>query len=131
MIGDGHVRTSRIVFFAYAVVIASLTHWPGLQVPKAGLQRSDMIVHIGVFGAWALLMIRCSWFGPMLSARNIAFAAMCAVAYAGVDEVTQAFPALNRYAAWDDFAANTIGISVGVATACGLGALHDPTGGSR
>ena len=131
MTGDGHVRITRIVFFAYAVMIASLTHWPGLQVPKAGLQRSDMIVHIGVFGAWALLMIRCSWFGPMLSARNIALAAMCAVAYAGVDEVTQAIPALNRYAAWDDFAANTIGISVGVATACGLGALHDPIAASR
>jgi hypothetical protein len=116
----------RWVFFAYVALIATLTHWPALQIPKMGLTRSDLAVHLVVFGTWAFLCIRCAWFGPPLSTRNIVRSAACAVAYAGLDEATQAIPGLNRYAAWDDFAANTMGIMLGVAAACAAGALDPP-----
>jgi len=122
---DGSRRSRvRVAFAVYACGLALVTHWPALRAPIVGLSRSDMVAHVGVFGVWAALMLLCGWFGPVLSARNIVVGFLVALAYAGLDEGTQAIPAVKRYAGWDDFAANVMGVCCGVAAVAALGALH-------
>ena len=125
------VERIRAVFLGYAVVVAGLTHWPALRIPDVGVSRPDMLIHAGTFGVWAFLAIRCGWFGPWLSARNIALAGLMSVAYAAVDESTQLIPALRRTSSWDDFAADLFGIAGGIAAACVAGALHTPESSTR
>ena len=117
---------ARIVWGVYAVAIATLTHWPMLQLPATGLSRSDLMLHIGVFAAWTVLFIRCGWFGPVTSTRNIALGGLCALAYAALDEGTQAIPGVRRFVGWDDFAANMLGVATGVAAVLAACALDPP-----
>jgi len=117
---------ARVAFFIFALVVVFLTHWPQLQVPVPGLNRSDLVAHVGVFGIWTVLFIRCSWFGPVLSARNIVVGGLLALAYAGLDEATQAIPGVRRFVGWDDFSANMVGVGVGVAAVLLVAAFDPP-----
>ncbi len=122
---------ARIAFFIYALIIATLTHWPQLQMPEMGLTRSDLVVHIGVFGLWTILFIRCAWFGPAASARNIALGGLCSLVYAGLDEATQGLPGIRRFVGWDDFSANMLGVATGVTTVLILAAFDPPAAPRR
>jgi VanZ family protein len=110
----------------YVPVLFALTHWPNLTLPLPG--RPDLIVHMGVFGLWTVLVIGSGFFGPARSARNIAIAGAIAALYSGVDELLQAVPFLHRWAAWDDWLANLAGVGAAilfaVAIAAALGAVN-------
>jgi VanZ family protein len=107
--------TRRRTFVVYAIILFTLTHWPGLGI-QTDLGRPDLVVHTVVFGLWTILLIACQFFGPPGSWRNIAICAPIAVAYACIDESLQAIPFVNRHAGVDDALANLLGVSLGVLT---------------
>lgn len=99
----------RCALWPYAAIVAVFTLWPALQVPMP-VPRSDLIIHLACFGLLGLLVIAAGFFGPIFSRRNLLLACLAATAFAAVDEGLQAIPFLNRTCAWDDMAANTMGI---------------------
>ena len=103
---------ARLAFWLYAPVLFALTHFPGVKVPMPG--RPDLVVHLVVFGLWTALLIGAGFFGRVLGARNIVLCGLIGVVYSGVDEALQAIPAIRRHAAWDDWAANVLGVAVAV-----------------
>jgi hypothetical protein len=115
-------RRVRIVFWLYAALVFTLTHWPALQVPSP-VRRTDIIAHLVVFGGWAFVACACGWFGPRWSWHNIRYTALIALAYAAFDEGTQAIPWIRRHVSWDDFFANVLGVIVGCGAAWLLGFL--------
>lgn len=115
-------RIPRPIFAAYALFLFVGTHWPNLQV-KGPVERSDLWVHLIVFGAWATLAAACGFFGPVFSARNLSLTWLLAVGYACIDEGLQAIPALGRTCAWDDLAFNTLGITLAIGGMWAVGRL--------
>lgn len=98
----------RCAFALFAVALATATHWPALTLgAEAG--RSDLFVHAVAFACWTALLIAAEPFGPWHTRRDLALAAAVGLAYAAIDEASQALPILRRTAAWDDFGANAVG----------------------
>ncbi len=108
----------RVLFVCYALVLATATHWPALKIASHGINRLDLFIHAGAFGAWAVLLMLCGFFGQRLSGRNIVLSTLTALVYAMVDEVSQGIPILRRTVDPLDMAANAGGI-----VAVGLGML--------
>ncbi len=92
-----------------------LTHWPGLRAPSVGIERTDILIHLAVFGLWAVLLLGTAYAGVAATWRSIGRGWAIAVVYAAADEVTQALPGVNRVAAWDDYGANVLGITLACA----------------
>lgn len=115
-------RMMRGAFAGYAVLLFIGTHWPNLQV-RGPVERSDLWVHLIVFGGWAALCASCGFFGRPLSPRNLTLTWLLAVGYACIDEGLQAIPALGRTCAWDDLASNALGISLAIAGMWAAGRL--------
>ncbi|MBX3375504.1 MAG: hypothetical protein KF678_00700 [Phycisphaeraceae bacterium] len=111
----------RTAFFLYAVVLFGATHWPALRIEGSG--RPDLIVHLAAFGLWTLALNLAGFWGPRFSVRNVLISGAVAVMYAAFDEGTQAIPALQRTAAWDDYLANVSGIVLASLTCLGAGAF--------
>ncbi|QOJ00391.1 MAG: hypothetical protein HRU70_07770 [Phycisphaeraceae bacterium] len=101
---------ARTMFWIYAVLLFIGTHWPNLQI-EGPFHRPDLVVHLFAFALWTLFALACGWFGPPTSWPNIWRTGLIATAYAGVDEALQAVPIVNRWAAWDDFFANLLGVA--------------------
>jgi hypothetical protein len=118
---------TRVAFSLYAILIAILTHKPGVAVPMV-IPRTDLFVHLAVFSIWSGLFARSAFFGPWPSRRNLLISWAGAAAYAIIDESTQAIPALRRVAAVEDGLANVLGVTLGIAL-CALAArwLSAPT----
>ncbi|TVQ30679.1 MAG: VanZ family protein [Phycisphaeraceae bacterium] len=100
----------RTIFALYAVALFLGTHWPQLDLGEAPVRHFDKLLHFGAFGAWTCLLVGCSFFGPALSKRNLRWCLAIALFYAGLDELLQVIPALNRQADWWDYGANTLGV---------------------
>ncbi len=98
-------------FVVWALVVVTLTHWPQLQI-DTGIPRTDLWAHFTVFFIWTTLLLMTGWLGPRGSWRNPALGVPIAIAYAGLDEISQGLPGLGRIVAWSDFAANCIGIEI-------------------
>lgn len=119
----GTSRWFRVAFFIYAALLFTMTHWPALELPSGAIPRPDVLAHVGVFALWTLLCVRAGFFGHWLSGRNIALSFLIAIVYVAIDEGTQAIPGLRRHASWDDFAANVLGVCLGMAAVMGIGVL--------
>lgn len=104
------LRALRVAFALYALALVTLTHWPRLELPVVIIERPDLVAHAGAFGLLTLLLIAASFFGPALSARNIARAALISAAYAPIDELTQSLPGVNRDTNLSDFLADLAGV---------------------
>lgn len=102
-------RSARAVFFLYAAALLVATHWPRLQVPGAQAQ-SDKLVHLAAYFVWTLLAAAAGFFGPALSARNVRYAALLALAYSLADECSQLIPVFDRQFSLLDAAANAGGV---------------------
>lgn len=110
---------ARVVFVVYALVIVTLTHWPGMRI-EGPVPRSDLWAHLGAFGLWGLLFGVSGWFGRPDTRRGFLTAWFVGAAYTALDEGTQAIPALRRVAAWDDWAANLRGFTLGLIASAAL-----------
>lgn len=116
-----------ILLIVYICVLATATHWPQLKI-DGPVPRSDLYIHILAFGTLGGLVTLSAFFGPPPSRRNAVCSWLAAMAYAAIDETTQAIPGLGRTAALDDFLANTVGITLGVVAAVLVIKLVLPTG---
>lgn len=102
-------RLCRPVFWLYAAVLVTLTHWPKLEI-HAPIERPDLYVHLGAFGLWTLLFQSCGYFGPRRSVKPVLTSGAVALAWCLLDEATQAIPIIRRQARWDDAGANVLGV---------------------
>lgn len=112
MTGVGRLTlATRVLFVVFALVLVTLTHWPNLELDIDVVERPDLIAHVGAFGLWTLLLIAASFFGPMLSTRNIARAGVVGAIYAPIDELTQGLPGVHRHVSALDLIANLVGVA--------------------
>ena len=105
-----HQHTLRVLFWLYAALLFTATHWPALEPNIKFIDRPDLIIHFGCFGSWYIAFWLAAWVGPPLRPRSIALCIPIAILYAGFDEGLQAIPFVRRHCAWDDFFANSAGI---------------------
>lgn len=123
-------RWAAWAFAIYAVVLFLGTHWPQLRV-EGPVPRPDLIVHLLAFGLWTVLLGACQWWGPWRGVRNAAITWAVAIVYAAIDEALQLIPALGRFAAWDDYAANVLGVTAGAIALVIIGRVRPAAGASR
>jgi VanZ family protein len=103
----------RVALPVYALVLAVATHWPRLVI-EGPVARSDLYIHVAAFFVLGGLLGMAALFGRAASPRNLAFAWFVGVGFAGLDELTQAIPAIGRTAGWDDFLADIAGVTLGL-----------------
>jgi len=115
--GGGTLVARRAAFAGYALVIATLTHWPALTV-EGPTARPDLLVHMGVFALWTLLALGAEPIGPWYEGRTIAGVMLGAAGYAALDEGSQRF--VGRVSSWEDLAANLMGVALGGVIATGV-----------
>jgi putative peptidoglycan lipid II flippase len=105
---------ARLGFVAYAAVLATLTHWPRLEltvdndVVAGGFDKWG---HVGAFGLWALLLLTTGWLRGGVW-RRVAVGVSVGVAYAIVDEVTQSLMPGRQFSA-EDVIASAAGCVLG------------------
>ena len=102
-------RAALGVFVVYTVVLSVATHWPRLRI-EGPIERPDLWIHMGAFGLWAALLAMTGLLAPRWTVKNILASTLVALAYAAIDEGSQAIPALGRTAALDDYLADAAGI---------------------
>lgn len=102
---------ARASFVVFALVLVTLTHWPNLELDIEVIKRPDLVAHFGAFGLWTLLLISASFFGPVLSTRNITVCTVIGAVYAPLDELTQGLPGVNRHVSAYDLLANLGGVA--------------------
>lgn len=112
----------RAVFVMYAIALLVATHWPQLKI-EGPIERPDLVIHMGAFGLWTLLLIGCAFFGRMLSARNVLISGALGAIYAPLDELSQSIPVLQRVAAVDDAIANLLGVGLATGLALVVGVM--------
>ena len=105
-------RIAIVALVGYWIMLFIGTHVPPNQLISQ-LRVNDKLVHGCAFVGLAFLM---AWAVPTIKTRlyqNTCLAALITVIYAGLDEVLQ-IP-VGRTADWKDFAADCVGIFVGLA----------------
>lgn len=110
-------RVGRWVFLAYALVLVTLTHWPGLTI-EGPVPRPDLFVHAGAFGLWTLLLAASGLIGPLSHPLLALRACIVGLAWSGFDEWSQRF--FSRFSTWDDYAANAVGVGLATLVIAGL-----------
>ncbi|MFI4898797.1 MAG: hypothetical protein ACIARR_13365 [Phycisphaerales bacterium JB059] len=99
----------RAAFVLYALTLLVATHWPQLSI-RGPIERPDLVIHVGAFGLWTLLLILAAFFGRAFSRRNILVGGAIGAVYAPLDELSQGLPGLERVVAVDDAMANLLGV---------------------
>jgi len=110
-------RPARVALVLYAIALSTLTHWPRLRVENADIPRLDLLAHLGAYGLLGFITGLAAPFGPVTRARPAALTLAALLLYAAIDESTQAIPGLGRFAGFDDYAANALGLTLGLAAA--------------
>jgi hypothetical protein len=111
-----------VVFVAYALLLTTATHWPALDIGRVaggGFESPDKIVHALAFAGLLVLFWRTRW------VSRAWLAGVIVLAWAMLDELTQALPLLNRTFSMQDLMASQMGVVVILAW---IGALA-PVGG--
>ncbi len=112
----GVARRWRLVFLAYAMLLTLATHWPNLQIDAPFIERPDLALHLICFGLLAGLLVAARLFDKApLSRANLGWSLLVGLAWAGLDELSQGLPYINRYVVWSDFLANAAGVCLVVA----------------
>ena len=113
------VTAFRVAFVIYAAVLAYATHRPNLVI-DGPIERTDLVIHVGAFCVWTMLLIATRWPGAWTSRAAVLRAGMIGLVYAVVDESTQAIPFFRRVFGFDDMAANAAGVILAVLVALAL-----------
>ncbi|MFG0251785.1 MAG: hypothetical protein ACF8NJ_02805 [Phycisphaerales bacterium JB038] len=107
------LRGWRIAFIGYATLLTIGTHWPNLQIDAPVIERPDLLLHVICFGLLAALLLAARFFdAELLSGRNLGWSFAVALAWSGLDELSQGLPYIHRYVVWSDFFANALGVSL-------------------
>jgi len=122
-------RWRGVAFVVYALVLFTATHKPGVDVNVVPGWRIDLLVHVGAFGLWALLLGLSGLAGRVDTAAGLGRLVAIGLAYAAFDEGTQAIPGLRRVFAVEDLVANWAGIVCGSLCAFGVGRVGRRGGG--
>jgi len=114
----------RWTFVVYYLALSAGTHWPGLRLGPPTVIPVDKILHMTAFcGAVGFLMLTrwCDRKSPRaFMPRNIWRCAGVGIVLAGLDELSQNLPGQDRFATWEDFAANVLGIAIATLVALTL-----------
>jgi len=101
------------LFIIYAIILFTATHWPSLSIPIGPIPRPDLLQHLIAFGLWSALFTAVGVFGRWNSPQNVALSILTGIAYACLDEASQAIPIIRRVFGWEDMAFNVLGILIG------------------
>jgi len=109
-------RAWRWIALVYWAALTAGTHWPSLRLGRPGLIPVDKILHAGAFAGVCGLLMLTRWLDrpgvrPFTS-RNINRACLAAAILAALDEITQSWVLLDRFAKLDDFIADAVGILI-------------------
>lgn len=105
-------RIASICLVGYWLALFVGTHLPRVRLPDMPGANDDKILHVIAFAGLSFLL---SWAIPTKLTdrfRNVRLAAMGAILYGAIDEVTQ-IP-VGRTADWKDLIADAIGAVLGV-----------------
>ncbi len=105
-------RWARPAFWCYAIVLFVGTHLPGADLGDGPIPHPDKVVHVVVFGVWALLFAMTGYAGARDRAMTWAVVWGVGSVYAAVDEGLQAIPAIRRHFSLADLGANLAGVLV-------------------
>ncbi len=97
-------RPWRLAFVAYAVVLFTATHWPELELGTEERPAPDKILHLLAFGWLAIMLAQTRWLRRPWQVIAVV------LAWAALDEVTQAIPILGRTFSWQDMLAGQFGV---------------------
>ncbi len=101
------VRSIRVCFVLYTLILITATHWPGLAI-KGPITRTDLVIHVGAFGLWTLLLGSTQWIRSSRCLRRQALmVGLIGIGFGWLDETTQ--PLFSRVFDWFDVAANMTG----------------------
>lgn len=125
-----HPVPRRVVLGVFVAILATATHWPKLQI-AGPVPRTDLWLHLCAFGTLGVLVASAGLVGRVGSRKSSVASWGLAIAYAALDESTQAIPGLGRTAGLDDFAANATGVTLGVLAVAGVVALARARGWDR
>ncbi len=101
----------RIILALYTLTLVTATHWPRLAFENITIPRVDLLLHLSAFSALALLALPARLFR---TPKNTPATIAVLILFAALDESTQAIPILHRHTSFLDFAADVLGILVGV-----------------
>jgi hypothetical protein len=93
------------VFVVYAFLMTVGTHWPGFRL-RPEVPVTDTALHLVAFGGLTWLLWRTRWI------RRRLVVVLVALAWSGLDELSQALPILDRTPTWQDHVANALGVLV-------------------
>ena len=105
-------RPWRAAFVVYALLLTTATHWPALDIARAvggEFESPDKIIHQLAFAGLLVLLWRTRWVPRVWQAGVIV------LAWTVFDELTQAFPVLDRTFSVQDLVASQIGVVVTMA----------------
>ena len=92
----------QVAFALYALALTVATHWPAFVLAEQ-VPADDKLLHAAAFALLTWLLWRTRWI------RSRSLVVLAAVLWSLLDECSQAIPILNRWATWDDAAANVAG----------------------
>jgi len=99
----------RLAAIGWSVAISIGCFWPSSHLPDLGNNR-DKYLHVLIFILFASLWRLAGW--------SVGRVVAVGIFYAGLIEVVQAFvPAINRSGDWLDFAADGLGVILGLLVA--------------
>lgn len=107
---DSHTRAARpwrVLFVLYAIALTVGTHWPQLELHLVDLPAPDKVLHMLGFGGLAFLLWRTRWVRMQRGGWPLA---IIMLAWAAIDELTQAIPILGRTFSWLDILGGWLGI---------------------
>lgn len=108
-------RLARGGFVAFALCLATLTHWPWLQLTVENdslFWGVDKWGHIGLFAGWVVLLGATGWVRGETVWRRAALGIALGIGYAVVDELTQPLVAGRQFSG-GDLMASSIGCVCG------------------
>ena len=112
------LRSRRLALLLYALLLTVATHWPRLALSPE-IPASDKTIHLIAFGILTILLWRSGLFGPRW------LVAIIALAWAGIDEVSQGIPVLHRSVSWHDWIANACGVTCAMAIIWAMRPMQD------
>ena len=109
----------------WGLTILILTSIPTLKPPDLGVGFSDKIAHAGVYGVFALLLIRSFSHGLTNTNQTPQMSFLTGIVFGAVDELHQLFIP-GRYAEWVDYAADVLGTGLVVLGYIVWRRIHQP-----